>query len=682
MSATMKLVIVCSVMLCSMEKVHLSEYRLMPRVFEFDDYDECLRDDPSVPGVYCMVKAVVQPNQSSRSWRVIEEYSRNWKQHYNHAHLDRGICLQNCVLKLAKLANDGDDIDLSSLVVPKFQIDFPYIIKNGTFRDVDEFRKNYSTVLAQCINYDLMQQHSLRAYTEIEYCDSNTLFYPIDKLDIAFVVVFASILTIIGCSSLYDHHCDRKLSHYKTELPSKNSMIFVSFSLVRNWYHLVSKSDDDFSHSMRHINALRFLIFGIINMGHNMLYAQPSVAMALERKYHEVMSMIIVSGSPIVTTFFVIGALMLFLSVIPKFEKRGTTLGIYDILLIVLNRYIRLTPTYAFLMFFEATWLPRYLGGPLWRKGFESSRTYCRKNWWANLLYINNYYATDEPCMQHSWYLAADFHLFIYGLIVCAIVLRFPKLRYYIVSFLLLICSNVAASIIYLKEYEVVTVLPPEPLRFLFWYWDRYHESYLPTQMYLVNYTTAILGSFYILHLKKRNFTPSTLFSVFWVLGVFAIPGTFIAGYFIFNNEFETPSIWMSIMFPVVRIVFTGLLVLLIIGLTFRAIELIIRLVNMHIFSVLGRLSYCAYLCHFFIIRAYWFNTGRYTHFYIVEMTAACLGTLFLSYVFAAFLCLVVESPFRALRKTLATDSPAKLQTSANDTVKVPIEKEPHGTVL
>uniref|UniRef100_A0A182SE93 Uncharacterized protein n=1 Tax=Anopheles maculatus TaxID=74869 RepID=A0A182SE93_9DIPT len=206
-------VFVCSV-LCTIvsvqcaEQFNMTQYRLMPRVFHFDDYDECLLDDPSVPDVYCMVKAVVQPNTSSSAWNVIAHYSSNWKQHLNHAHLDRGLCLSGCIRLLAELEQQNvTEQELRSLVVPKFQIDFPYIIKNGTFRDVDTYRRQYSELFAKCINYELQQKHGLRAYTEIEYCDSNRESYPIDNLEIAFLVVLGFLLFTVTFSSWYDHRC-------------------------------------------------------------------------------------------------------------------------------------------------------------------------------------------------------------------------------------------------------------------------------------------------------------------------------------------------------------------------------------------------------------------------------------------------------------------------------------------
>uniref|UniRef100_A0A4Y0BQ35 Acyl_transf_3 domain-containing protein n=1 Tax=Anopheles funestus TaxID=62324 RepID=A0A4Y0BQ35_ANOFN len=668
------IVFVCSV-LCNIATVHcaeqfnMSQYRLMPRVFHFDNYDECLRDDPSVPDVYCMVKAVVQPNTSSPAWNVIANFSSNWKQHLNHAHLDRGLCLSSCLQLLARLERENvTEQELRSLVVPKFKIDFPYIIKNGTFRDVDRYRRNYSEVFAKCINYELQQKHGLRAYTEIEYCDSNRESYPIDNLEIAFLVVLASLLLVVTLSSWYDHRCkqDHGLEHYQKELPSKATMVLVSFSFIRNWYRLTSRSDDSLGRSTQYIHAVRFMIFSMINVGHNVLYAQPRTAMVIERKYGEVGSMIIANGTHVVTTFFVISALMLVLSLVNKLEQTGRKIGFLDIIVISIARYVRLTPVYAFIMFLEATWLVRYLDGPLWRKGFETGRTYCRKHWWVNLLYINNYYATDEPCMQHSWYLAADFHMFVYGLVVCAVVLRYPKYRTYILSFLLLVCTMIAAIVVYVNEYEAVTVLPPEPLRFFYWYWDMYHGTYLPTHMYLLNYTAAIMGSFYMLYLQRKNFKPPKMFSLLWLLGMVAMPGTFAAGYFIYSNLFETPSVWMAIVFPLGRILYTALMFLLSIGFIFRVSKPILRMLNIHFFGILGRLTYCAYLCHFFITRATSFGTRRLANLGVFEMNSSSWSTQVMAYVLGWLLCLMLESPFIALQKILFESLHGKHRSNAN----------------
>lgn len=97
----------------------------MPQVFVYDHYDECLFDEPEVETTtYCLVRAVIKPDNGSELWRMIEKFSSKTKMHLNHASLDRGICVRGDVKDaLAKLKVDN----VSALVVPKFEIGFPVI---------------------------------------------------------------------------------------------------------------------------------------------------------------------------------------------------------------------------------------------------------------------------------------------------------------------------------------------------------------------------------------------------------------------------------------------------------------------------------------------------------------------------------------------------------------------------
>lgn len=66
---------------------------------------------------------------------------------------------------------------------------------------------------------------------------------------------------------------------------------------------------------------------------------------------------------------------------------------------VFINRYIlhdffhdfRLIPLYAFAIYFTATLLPNTGTGPFWKPIMEGEATYCKENWWANMLMINNY---------------------------------------------------------------------------------------------------------------------------------------------------------------------------------------------------------------------------------------------------------------------------------------------------
>lgn len=49
----------------------------------------------------------------------------------------------------------------------------------------------------------------------------------------------------------------------------------------------------------------------------------------------------------------------------------------------------------------------------------------CKKFWWRNLVLIQNFYPTSEICLIWSWYVAADFHLFIMFSILLALSVRY-----------------------------------------------------------------------------------------------------------------------------------------------------------------------------------------------------------------------------------------------------------------
>ena len=54
--------------------------------------------------------------------------------------------------------------------------------------------------------------------------------------------------------------------------------------------------------------------------------------------------------------------------------------------------YIRLTPPYAYLIFFYTFLFPVLSDGPNWG---NQRLEVCEKYWWTNLLYINNFYPTN-----------------------------------------------------------------------------------------------------------------------------------------------------------------------------------------------------------------------------------------------------------------------------------------------
>lgn len=142
----------------------------------------------------------------------------------------------------------------------------------------------------------------------------------------------------------------------------------------------------------------------------------------------------------------------------------------------------RLTPVYGFLIFFHATWLVRLLSGPIWRLYADVERSSCRNQFWRNLLYINNIFTTNEyvrnsiamaiwydihrvislQCIQHAWYLSADFQLMIFGTFVQMFIWRYPKSTKPIFGFSILLAWLIPAYLTYVNSFEGVFMALPE----------------------------------------------------------------------------------------------------------------------------------------------------------------------------------------------------------------------------
>lgn len=100
------------------------------------------------------------------------------------------------------------------------------------------------------------------------------------------------------------------------------------------------------------------------------------------------------TGVTVVQTFFVLSGQLLYLAFHEVLKENEFNLKYFWIALAY--RYIRLTPPYAYLILFHATYLYEFGYGPAWKHITLTERNSCRSNWWTNLLYVNNYVNADN----------------------------------------------------------------------------------------------------------------------------------------------------------------------------------------------------------------------------------------------------------------------------------------------
>lgn len=235
-----------------------------------------------------------------------------------------------------------------------------------------------------------------------------------DAWNLTFYVVLAALISLASVSSLIDLHLKRRRhdkmlkerDHYKTPPKSVVTRVLLTWSIARNWYRLNQEPNGKIGRELRFLDCFKFFAMFLVIFAHtNWVIYEGAISNPQdpERMLHTAAGTLLISGSLITVTFFVISGLLLtinWLAVTRAIaDHKPTSWGVarYASLFIKFNifRYIRLTVPYAFVVLLSGVYFEN-ASGPLWRHIYEREQLACRKNWWTNLLFINNVVRTDE----------------------------------------------------------------------------------------------------------------------------------------------------------------------------------------------------------------------------------------------------------------------------------------------
>ncbi|XP_071442364.1 nose resistant to fluoxetine protein 6-like [Hetaerina americana] len=225
----------------------------------------------------------------------------------------------------------------------------------------------------------------------------------------------------------------------------------VCFSVPRNTNIIFDAIlGDDSVHA---IHGLRFMGMGWIIMVHTVYYLSDycdNKALAV-RKAEGFMVQVVSNATLSVDTFFFISGFLLAylyykeeLSKKPAKEQKKTTLkaDVTKFLLMVLKRFMRLTPTYMLVLGIVDINISWYNKTSFFTMS-EKSDVVCSKYWWRNILYINNFFSREEMCMSWSWYLSNDMQFFILGTFLLIL-----SSSYFVLSTIILVIVLISSSVL------------------------------------------------------------------------------------------------------------------------------------------------------------------------------------------------------------------------------------------
>lgn len=379
----------------------LVEAKHLP-LHQLDNYVDCLKQFGRA-GVYCVAQAYVKPNVTAQAWLDIIEHSKAAEiSHFRYDRLSRGYCIQKCETKLKQ-------IETTSFSTEKFSVD-PWLYRPAPNVDINytAHKKAYSELIQHCVNLDL-REYELEAYTELDFCltpeTDDESFKNWDYLDYLTLAIIGLIGICTTSSTIYDmsQAPPGDSDHYQKlskELP-KN---YVAFSIPRNWSTFLTVNQPNNGDYFEYFEGLRVLAMIMITCFHSGS-AMGSISFSNPEDYetntYSIPYKLFSGGSFTVQIFFTFTGFLLTLPLV-KQVNHGKVLTRQDFCLALKNRLARIYPVMIFIILCEMSLVRKLGAGPIWTQlaGYEWG--FCRKQWWTNILFINNFIGVDQMCLVQS----------------------------------------------------------------------------------------------------------------------------------------------------------------------------------------------------------------------------------------------------------------------------------------
>ncbi|CAH1107188.1 unnamed protein product [Psylliodes chrysocephalus] len=614
--------LICFASLFSSGVSHITdkEYGLMPEVFKVDNYDTCMLLEEKA--FYCEINvklAPINPENPPKLWKIIKEYSSS-ELHYRHDKLRRHICVPTTCPN-----------------VKTYNKTHPDLIKE----------------LTQCYN-DKYRDQELTGTVEIVDCKTAGPIYKIDTVDWSVAIAFLSYLGLVLVLTALDYFKSSDAESYKVFKESKRGKLLVAFSIINNWKKLRSiPSGPDFER-LKPVQGLRVYMSIMVVIVHAIL-AQVAIPVS-NPKFLEDMndSPDLLSNFPkravfILSFHFMMSSWMLITSLLVKHD-RNEIIDLKFIIKSIIKRYVRFILTIAVVVGFYATWLRHIPYGPFFSVCEESDK--CRKNWWANFLFIQNHYDRYYMCHIITWYLSVDMQYYIIGLFLFMIILR-KKINIPVTVCFLLIINFIFAFWDHWRHgySSALSGEPEEIYKVVFNKKAQWHDHFASYHGNAAGYIVGI-GFGYVYHKNKdqKIFIGLKKKLAWTILSVCLLGATIVVPQIIDVDATNTLSaLWVALTRPLFSLGM-GIFVL---GLSEGLGGWVKDCLSWSPLYVLGKLSYCVYLCHtvFQTLRIGFMRSPGYISYYTMLDTSA--SDVLLAFVGALFLSLFFEMPSNELANNM-----------------------------
>ncbi|CRK88313.1 CLUMA_CG002092, isoform A, partial [Clunio marinus] len=550
-------------------------------------------------------------------------YSKCLDFRYQHTNNEEVIQGKYCLIALAVTPTSSNETD-DKINTSDWQI-IKDIVRSEGINLV-----NGICLPASCQVHEIVQFMNQFLYDDFMVinieCQTNDSI-PLTNLDMFAIFIASTFIILLISSTSYD-----VINIINDREPNK---LLIAFSVYTNGRKLFDLSQNSSQKSIECLNGLRVISLLWIIFGHRLTIQQffPTTNPQTILKHYNYSYSVILSGYDIaVDTFFVMGALLITLSTLKLLEMKKL-----NIVRIIFHRYLRYTPVLAVLILYLVSIAKFTDNGPLKSDYGDKS---CKEFWWSALLHVQNYVNPINVCLNQSWYLSADFQLFIITPFFVYL-LKNSSIMFTLASITLAISSSIYILFISLtKDLRLFMTSKGALFQELI---------YAPTHSRMGPWIVGVLlGYFLYIHrdtkLKLNKYKNAAL----WILSISVLVSILMLGQPLrqkINNQ-------SSLTFNAIYIAFSRLLWSIAISwIIFACYKLktggIVRwFLSLPYWQPLARMSLSMYLVHPIYQMTAMINHKDVITYEIWPMLHVYWGDVFATIFLGAFLYLTFEAPF------------------------------------
>ncbi|KAL8596761.1 hypothetical protein ACOMHN_053857 [Nucella lapillus] len=420
----------------------------------------------------------------------------------------------------------------------------------------------------------------------------------------------------------------------------------MAFSVYTNGAKLLNT--DQAAGTLSCVHGVRFLSMTWVVLGHTFLfplYASSNligyISVALKRWTFQG----IINATVSVDSFFVLSGLLVGYLSLKEMKKNN---GSMNWIKFILHRFWRLTPAYMLVIFvYLSLW--RYWGsGPLWDSNDPDSQN-CKTSWWTNMLYINNFFLTDKGCLGQAWYLANDMQFYLLSPFIFVPFFYSPVYGM-VAALVFLLATTIPPAAITMTENIQSSLIPTGNTTVTNnnMFDDYYIKPYNRMGPYIIGMVTG-----YVLYRTDCKVKINKILNLLCWAAAAAIALAVLYGLYEVNQGHPLALPVQALYNSVARTAWGAAVAWVIFACVTGNGGYVNTILSWKALIPLSRLTYCIYLLHIMILKAYIFNRDTTFYYSDSNIVVLFLALLVVCYMVSAVVSMAFEAPMMALEKLL-----------------------------